>query len=440
MKSIVIGAGMSGLCIGLILKKEGFEPVIYEKNKYAGGSFNSYRLKGYQIDTGLHFLTRAESGELPQLMRKYLGEDVFDSGFTSHKTYNFTFRGVSNPLPEGLGSLLKTNLFTRKGKLGFIRMFFDFLSLGRDGTESYKGYSPYDYIEKYVPDEKSFYFLNALCWMCSGSSLKDASLFRFVDGVIGGKTMKDFLPSPGKKKYPPDYYPVGGLKALPELFVRKGGLDVRADSNVERIYVKDGKVTGVLVGGKRIPADIVVYGGLVSELPGLVDGLSKEEIRKFKDIKEYKAITLWVGFREKVADWKGESLVKVQENLGSPHWAVFLTDLNPDFAPKGHQLLGMSAILHKDKDEMVREMEQTLEEMLPGCSDKIDLKYVQVMRAEKALQDKSHPMWDLPDHRTSIRGLYLVGTDTKGYGNGGTLCADSARRCFERIREDSKVY
>jgi len=440
MKPVVIGAGMSGLCIGLILKKEGYEPVIYEKNKYPGGSFNSCRLKGYQIDTGLHFLTRAESGELPQLMRKYLGEGVFGSGFTSHKTYKFNYKGVSNPLPEGLGSLLKTGLFTRKGKIGFIRMFFDFLSLGRDGTERYRGYSAYDYIEKYVPDERSFYFLNALCWMCSGSNLKEASLFRFVDGVIGGKTLRDFLPDPGKKKYPPDYYPVGGLKALPELFIRNGGLEVRLNSEVDKIYVKDGRVTGVRVNGKKAPADLVVYGGIVSELPDIVDGLSEEEINKFRDVREYKAITLWVGFKEKVADWKGESHVKVQENLGSPHWAVFLTDLNPDFAPKGHQLLGMSAILHKGKEEMCREMEETLEEMLPGCKDKIDMKYVQVVRAEKALQDKNHSMWDLPDQRTSIRGLYLVGTDTRGYGNGGTLCADSARRCFERVREDSKLY
>ncbi len=198
MKTVIIGAGMGGLCIGLILKKEGFEPVIYEKNDHPGGSFGSYNVDRYQVDTGLHFLTRAEKGELPQLMRKYLGEDVFDKDFTSHKTYNFVYKGTPNPLPEGIGSLLSTGLFSRKGKIGFLRMFFDFLSLGRDGTERYKDHSAYDYIKKYIPDEQALHFLNALCWMCSGSDIKNASLFRFVDGVIGGKGMGDFLPNPLK--------------------------------------------------------------------------------------------------------------------------------------------------------------------------------------------------------------------------------------------------
>jgi phytoene dehydrogenase-like protein len=115
-----------------------------------------------------------------------------------------------------------------------------------------------------------------------------------------------------------------------------------------------------------------------------------------------------------------------------------MTDFDPSLAPKGHQLFGMSAILHKDKDQLVKEMKETLEKMIPGYQEHVDMEHIQVCRAEKTLQKAENSMWNLPEQRTNIKGLYVVGTDTKGYGSGGTICADAANRCWEFIRKDYK--
>ena len=66
------------------------------------------------------------------------------------------------------------------------------------------------------------------------------------------------------------------------------------------------------------------------------------------------------------------------------------------------------------------------------------MKYVQVNRAEKTLQKAKNSMWNLPDQKTNIEGLYLVGTHTKAYGSGRTMCADSANRCWKYIQKDYK--
>jgi phytoene dehydrogenase-like protein len=78
MRPIIIGSGMGGLCTGLILKKHGINPIIFEKDNHYGGSFWSYKVKGYQVDTGLHMLTRGKSGELPVLMKKHIDSKIFE--------------------------------------------------------------------------------------------------------------------------------------------------------------------------------------------------------------------------------------------------------------------------------------------------------------------------------------------------------------------------
>ena len=57
MRPVIIGSGMGGLSIGLILKKNRYNPIIFEKQNHYGGSFWSYKVGKYQIDTGLHMLT-----------------------------------------------------------------------------------------------------------------------------------------------------------------------------------------------------------------------------------------------------------------------------------------------------------------------------------------------------------------------------------------------
>ena len=116
-----------------------------------------------------------------------------------------------------------------------------------------------------------------------------------------------------------------------------------------------------------------------------------------------------------------------------------MTDFEPKLAPKGHQLFGISAINHNNTKQEIKEMKKTIEKMIPNYKKYIDMEHIQIYRAEKTLQKYYNSMWNLPEQKTNIKGLYIVGTDTKAFGSGGTMCADSANRCWNYIRKDYKL-
>lgn len=435
MKPIVIGSGMGGLATALILKKNGFNPVIFEREKKWGGSFTSYQVGDYVVDTGLHLLTRGSTGELPVLMKKYIDRDVFRKNFVEQKEYRFYLGDKNDKIPGNMQELLKFSLIPFRERLAFIRMVLHFLMIGRKNANSDE--PSYDYVKKWIKSDDCLYFLNALSWMCNGCSIKDGSLSRFVDTFVRkrrltpGYVLKHL--SSKRSGTEEDWYPKGGLVTVPKLFLKQG-LEIRTEKKVDKIVVKDNKVQGVKIGGKFYKSYIVVYDGLVKELPKMIEG-GKLEINIPK-YDEYKAITLWLGFKKKVANWERVSKVKVMENMDSPHWCCFVTDFEPRLAPEGRQLLGMSAILHKKKSVMMKEMEQTVEYFIPGYEKHVEMEHVQVCRAEKTLQKNGNSMFYLPEQKTNIEGLYVVGTDTKGWGSGGTLCADTAFRCWNYIKND----
>lgn len=51
-KMIVIGGGISGLCVAALLGKDGFEVTLLEKNKNLGGRMGVWKHKGFVFDTG----------------------------------------------------------------------------------------------------------------------------------------------------------------------------------------------------------------------------------------------------------------------------------------------------------------------------------------------------------------------------------------------------
>ena len=123
------------------------------------------------------------------------------------------------------------------------------------------------------------------------------------------------------------------------------------------------------------------------------------------------------------------------KNLNAPHWFIDMTAFEKNLAPKDKQLIGVSTILHKNKNKLVKELEQSIEEFIPDYKKYLIMKHIQVVRAEKTLQKADNSCWNLPSQKTNIKGLYLAGTDTRAFGSGGTMCAHSAFKCVDFIKK-----
>ncbi len=62
MKINIIGAGMSGLCLGTYLQLNGFQTEIFEKHSIPGGLCTSWDKNGYTIDGCVHWILGSKNG------------------------------------------------------------------------------------------------------------------------------------------------------------------------------------------------------------------------------------------------------------------------------------------------------------------------------------------------------------------------------------------
>jgi len=71
--TIIIGSGLGGLLCGYILGREGMRVCIIEKNKQPGGALQTFRRKGIEFDTGIHYLGGLDEGQILNRYFKYFG-------------------------------------------------------------------------------------------------------------------------------------------------------------------------------------------------------------------------------------------------------------------------------------------------------------------------------------------------------------------------------
>ncbi|UCD72990.1 MAG: NAD(P)/FAD-dependent oxidoreductase [Candidatus Bathyarchaeota archaeon] len=442
-KVVTVGSGLGSLCTSAVLAKEsGLKPTVFEKKSNIGGSFGTYDVDSFLVDTGAHLLTRGTTGELPQLLRRYVSQDIFATSFAVQEVYNFTLKGRTSRLPRNLPELLDFRVLPRRERLQTFRLLLKFLNMGREGTKEKSSLTTYELVESDIVGEDMYFWLNAMAWMCSGSDIHHAPASRIIDTLIRNRklsldyVLKHSLPTGRASEE--DYYPIGGAIKVPNLLIDAAGLDVRTKKEVKKICVEDGVVKGVEVENEFYPAQIVIYGGLLRELPSLVGrkNFPKEDTSRFSGLKEYYGLSLWLGFDKEIESLNRESLVRIEESTDPPKWAIFTSDFDPELAPKGKLLVVSTILTDKPRTRQIDQIEKAVEEALPGYEKHVVMRHEQICLAEKCLQDKERNVWTLPEQKTRIDGLYVVGTDTAGWGNGGNLCADSAFKCLDFIRQD----
>lgn len=70
---VIIGGGLGGLSCGATLSKEGLSVCILEQQKHIGGCLQSFKRKGYSLDTGMHYVGSLSEGDTMYQYFKYFG-------------------------------------------------------------------------------------------------------------------------------------------------------------------------------------------------------------------------------------------------------------------------------------------------------------------------------------------------------------------------------
>ncbi len=127
----VVGAGISGLCVGYWLDKGGHDVTIIEQSGHLGGSIITEKSDGYLIDLGPNS-TLETSEVLKELVRELGLEDQKVYGNEASNKRYILKGGELMPVPMSPGLFIKTRLFSLRAKLRLLKEPFIERTSGED--------------------------------------------------------------------------------------------------------------------------------------------------------------------------------------------------------------------------------------------------------------------------------------------------------------------
>ncbi|WNY28680.1 hypothetical protein MmiEs2_08830 [Methanimicrococcus stummii] len=420
-KAIVIGSGLGGLLTAAQLAKDGWNVDVYERLALIGGRFANIEYNGYQLSTGaLHMVPHGTDGPLARMLRA-LGADFEIVQSTPMATVRMPKNAEETDYKNGYEDIsyldFKKHL-TSKNKLMMVLLTLGFKAgIIRPTKVGFK-----TWYSKYIHDDRIDRCADSFTgWALSTTAdeVTTREVFKIFNNVYtyGG---------PGILK--------GGCQTVIDELVRilsSYGGTIHTKSEVTKIVVKDGKATGVVVGGKEISADLVISdighkeAWEICEIDG-VEGESASHVLALSSpvFKEYE---------DKLAEMKPSAGLKIcfasDEQILPDGCSLMLTPYtrringlnevtiaDPNLAPPGKHLIMCHQRTALDKlDEIDEEIELGLEDVKDLFPDKnVEILMVQVHHGRWPV-NRAFSGTDF-GNKTPIPNLIVVGDGAKGEG------------------------
>lgn len=252
---VVIGSGIGGLTCAACLAKEGKRVKVLEQHYAPGGCCTSFSRKGFRFDAGvLHLTGGKESGAFKRVLSALEMEAEIEF---KEQSQRFIFPDLSLDSSRDVAYLPEKlkEMFPREAD-GIAGLFNTIESVYQD-IKKLPALSPL--LAKYK--EKSFQEL-------ANEYVKDTKLKALVNAnwhlwhPIWRNSAIDYAALMTTEQLRGYYYPMGGVQAIPDAFVRvlkRHGGDIEFKTFVDKIILEEGKAVGIETrGGKRIGAAYVV--------------------------------------------------------------------------------------------------------------------------------------------------------------------------------------
>ena len=445
---IVVGAGVSGLLCSGALAQKGLSVLVLEKSPPVygklGGRLSSFDLHpGYVVDWGMHALRFGKEGVHGKNLKEMrITTELIDYGpgrmYYDGKMFDLGYLDFKSPPPEGIVSDQArkeiVNLKTELSKL--------------DDTQ-YVNISVTDLL-----DQLNMQVSTEAQWLFS----------RLIDPFIGpGWRLREisageviWMIKEAFKVNSSIAYPKGGFKAIwdeieQRVVSQKG--EVRCNTPVDRVLVKDKKVEGVLAKGEEIRASTVVVTLPCFEYFSVLDEKNFPADFVFKCRNQVLACISMVdmGLR-KVVEPEAAFVIEPGSVASSfsPSWGSFTSNVDPSTAPHGEQLFqywcafmagGYYGTLARTSALMSKTLEPEIENFYYGLYPEMK-KNVKWRRPFSGFTHGSIPTPDQARNRRPaqrsphVKGLYFAGDTTSTPGAAGDIAWLSGPMCAKAILED----
>ena len=363
-KIIVIGSGFSSLASACYLAKEGFKVTILEKNESIGGRARVLNKDGFKFDMGPTW---------------YWMPDVFNSFFADFNkkpsdyyqleklspAYKVYFdKNDTVEIADNFEKICQTFENIEKGSATHLRKFIKEAQFNYEVAIKDLVYRPGETIGELITPitvKRIHQFFRSISSQVR-SKIKDQRLRQILEFPV--------LFLGAKPSNTPSFYnfmnyadfglgtwhPKGGMfevvKGMTSL-AEELGVEIHTNTNVDRIEVIDGEVTGVFTSKGVLDADIVLSGADYHHTETLLDEKFRQYSNKYWDKKTFapSSLLFYVGFDKKLKNVLHHTLffdadfdIHAKHIYDQPSWpekplfyASFPSITDTSFAPKGKE-------------------------------------------------------------------------------------------------------
>ncbi|HEY1252214.1 MAG TPA: protoporphyrinogen oxidase, partial [Thermoanaerobaculia bacterium] len=345
-RTVVVGAGLSGLAAGLASARRGDETVVLEASDRPGGVVRSERSGGYLLELGPN--TVRPTPEIFALVRE-LGLEGEALYADARLPRYVDFRGALHAVPTSPPGLLATRLLTAGGKL---RLLAEPLVPARRGGDSEE--SVRDFVARRLGPQVAERLVEPFVggvFAGSAARLSAADAFPILAEWERkhGSLLAGALAARGARKSAPAAVPPpprgllsfrDGLETLPRALAARLGGSLRLRTPVASIAPRDGRWV-VAAAGAGLECDRVILAAPAERTRALVADFAPQAARALSEMPQPALAVLHLA-------WENGALRRPLEGFGhlvAPSGerrilgAVWSSSLFPGRAPAGRVLL-----------------------------------------------------------------------------------------------------
>jgi phytoene desaturase len=494
---IVIGAGVGGLGIGALLSKKGRKTLILEQSDRIGGCCSTFEKNGFRFDLGASLIE-----DLPLMDRLFrrLGTQVKDevSLVAPDPVFNVVCKDgtrIKYPISieESAQEIGKVSPDDVKNWYAFCKYMKEFNDAAIGGFFGHPANTLGDVVDIFSKTPTLLKFMplfngnyqNVLKKFFKDERIRESISYQCFYAGLPPEMLPGLYAVIPYTEHEGIYYTKGGMIGIPNALERIGGkfgMEVRLNTLVKRIIVKDRQALGVVLGdGTEITADLVIsdinakklYLELVGEehLPGQV----RTGVKSYEYSMSTPTIYIGVDYQPPLESHHTLATIPVEE-MNKYWWNYYeqghypdeqfgiiswTTHSDPELAPKGHHIIILTmgpgpyrlqgTTWEAEKKGMLeRIINHYSKNYIPGLAEHVTMaEFSTPVDFEKRLlspegaiyalrQDVPHSICFRPAARSkSIKGLYLVGASTHP-GGGVPVVMCSAMNADDLIEKYEK--